>query len=336
MSTVLLALCACAVPRPGATPPALSNSDGVLPDTPAGAMEGTEQARLAGWYVVQFRSATLPPRRADGSAWHQKRADNTAVVLGGLFGLAIGHPAIGLSMGEALADGGGDPLAPAPYVALKLSGNTYRISAVHRTYSPTWQQPIVVDTRSSSGSEAVVIQIMDAIDDSLIAQHELALGDLLSQPTRTLTNLGAVASLDVEVRPADPRQRAEYDLVVPGNASLQTLLQGRSSSWTVIPVWNGDTITIHAAGSVCPSTMSSDCFGPDGAGDGWRSYNYDGFKEVPHASLIAVFPGANYHVGASRRLRAEQSGQILLFANDSDASNNRGAFKVHVIVDPPR
>jgi hypothetical protein len=272
--------------------------------------------------------------RPDGTPWHTSEADNTAVVLGGLFGLALGNPGLGVSMGSAIATPGGEPLAPAPYVVLKVTGRTYRISPADRTYAPVWQQPIIVDTSGIPQSEQVLVQVVDGVDDALIAQQAYTVADFFSPGARTLVNVGPIASLDLEVTSHPPRQRQEFEVHVPGNLSLHELVGGQASTWSAIPVWNGDTISIQADGIVCPSSMSSDCVGPDGAEGRWRSYNYDEFKEVPHAALIALLPGAAHHVGSASRLRAEQSGQLLLFVNDTDVGNNRGSFLVHVTVDP--
>lgn len=288
-----------------------------------------------GWYELQFTSATIAPRRPDGAPWHQTAANPASLIVGGLVGLAIGSPGLGLSLGGALADPGGDPLAPIPYVVVKLAGKTYRISALQQSYAPTWQQPIAVDVRGLQASEPVVIQIMDAGDGGLITQHQLPLGALLARPSQTLTNLGSVASLDVTIKPLRPRAAIEYDLVVPSNLTLDNLLAHPTPGWREIPIWNGDTITLEATGSVCPSSISDDCFGPDGATAGrWSSYSYDGFKDLPHASLIGLLPDGPRAIGRARQLHAEQAGRLLLFVNDTDADNNRGTFHVHLRVDP--
>jgi C2 domain len=287
------------------------------------------------WYEVYFTSATINTLRPDGAPWHTTPPDNASVVIGGLLGLAAGSPTVGLALGKALANPGGDPLAPIPYVVVKLAGRTYRIAAVQRAYTPTWSQPMAIDVRGLQVNEPVVIQIMDGADDSFIAQHEMKLSDLLARPSRTITNLGAVASLDVEVRPMSPRSGAFFDLTVPGNLRRDDLEAGRGQGWLPIPVWNGDTLTIAAGGEVCPSSWSrNDCFGPDGA-DGGRWSSYSVFKNVPHASLVGVMPQGNVYIGSSRQLLVEQAGLLLLFVNDEDVGNNRGEFQVRVRVDPP-
>lgn len=289
------------------------------------------------WRIVQFPHAVLAARRPDGGPWHASASDHTGAIVGGLLGFAVGNPAIGGLIGSVFDRGGGDPLAPAPFVVLKVAGTDYAISPVGRTYAPAWPQPIAIDTRGLHGSDPVLIQIMDAVDGALLGQQALTVDALFSQAERTLTNLGPVASLDVRIAAVPPRRPVEFDFVVPGEASLQALLQGQYPSWQPVPVWNGDVVTVAASGSVCPSRMSSDCFGPEGTDGGrWRNYSYDDFKDVPHASLVGESPGMPHPIGPQARFPIEQSGYLLLFVNDADADNNHGAFHVHVRVDPPQ
>src|SRR5512138_3196333 len=65
-----------------------------------------------GWYVVQLTNARLDARRPDGRPWHTSESDHTALIIGGLIGLAAGYPGLGLTLGEAASEPGGDPLAP--------------------------------------------------------------------------------------------------------------------------------------------------------------------------------------------------------------------------------
>jgi hypothetical protein len=284
---------------------------------------------------VRFTSARLDGRRPDGSPWHAKPADDAAAILGGLIGLAVGYPSVGLSIGQAADDPGGDPLAPAPFIDLKIEATTYRVSAVGTTYSPNWQQPIAIDARGYTGNEQVVVQIRDAVDDSVIAQHETTLAKLVSRPAQTFTDMGPVKTLDVVAKEAAPRKSIEYRISVPAHATLQVLLDGGAKGWAPIPVWNGDTVRIEATGAVCPSSPD-ECFGPDGAQEGrWKSYSYEGFKNARHASLVAVVPGGRYAFGAHGTIKIEQSGRVLLFVNDTDVGNNSGAFQVKVTVVPP-
>lgn len=291
----------------------------------------------SGWYAVRFTRAVVLPRRPDGSPWHVTQGSNASVAIGALVGLAIGNPGIGLALGESLATPGGDPLAPEPYLRVKLGDHSYRVAPHGRSYAPVWDQPIAIDARNLRGDERVIIQIMDALDDGLISQTELPIGALLDQPSHTLTALGSVASLDIRTDPMPRRRRADYSFVVPSTMSLGTLEHGEPRGWRAVPVWNGDRVSITAAGSVCPGTFSSDCFGPDGvADDRWRSYNYPGLEREPHASLIAVMPDGVHVVGASNAFRVTESGWVLLVVNDTDVGNNSGSFAVSVHVDPPR
>ena len=288
----------------------------------------------SGWYELQFASGNLTARRPNGDAWHTSLKDNSAAFIGGLGGLVIGNPIIGV-FAEAMSSPGGDPLAPAPYVELKVEGETYRIAPVGRTYAPSWDQPIAIDARKRTGAERVILRVRDAVDNSVIGQAELSLAELLARPTQTITHIGSgVASLDVVAKPMPPRQSASFDLVVPATMTLETLTAHGADGWRPIPVWNGDTITVNACGSVCAT--GTKCFGPDGENSGrWTSYNYDLFKKAAHVSLVAVHPGGGMAVGSSGTITVAQSGRMLFFVNDTDVKNNSGAFAVHVTVTPP-
>jgi hypothetical protein len=305
---------------------------------------GAQHPRTApgesGWYALQFTGARLDARRADGSPWHTRPGDRTALIIGGVLGLAAGNPALGMAIGEAASDPGGDPLAPEPFIDLKIEGETYRIAPVGRTYAPSWQQPIALDVRDRRGDERVILQIRDAVNGSTIAQHELTLAELLAKPAQTFTRLGAVMSLDLTVTPMPPRRPAEYRVIVPATLSIEELTRRGAPGWHPIPVWNGDTVTIQAGGDVCPSSRD-ECFGPGGAKPGrWQSYSY--LKHEPHASLVAAVPafaagvpGEALGIGVGRTFQLAQSGRILLFVNDDDVDNNAGAFDVRVTVTPP-
>lgn len=284
--------------------------------------------------MVQFPAARLSATRPDGAPWHTTSPDTSATLLGGLLGLATGYPELGLSIGNAMGNPGGEPKAPIPYIEMKVAGETYLISAVGRTYAPDWEQPILLDARNRSGNEPVIVQILDGVDDSVIAQQETTLAKLLSSPAQTITQLGPVMSLDVRVRPSPPRQQVAYHITVPSTMTISALAADGAPNWRPVPVWNGDTVEITAAGAVCPSRPTP-CFDPDGAEPGkWVRYSYDDFEEVPHAALVAIVPGAHYGIGTGRRFRVTQSGHVLLFVNDTDVGNNDGAFDVRVVVTP--
>jgi hypothetical protein len=276
----------------------------------------------------------MPDDIADPRTWHTRPSDSTALIIGGLIGLAAGYPALGLTLGEAASDPGGDPLAPAPFIDLKIEGETHRISPVGRTYAPSWKQPVAIDARGRRGDEHVIIQIRDAVNDSAIAQHETTLAELLARPTQTFTRLGAVMSLDMTVAPMPARQRAEYEVIVPSTIRFEDLTRAGAPGWRPVPVWNGDTVTVEARGAVCPSSRD-ECFGPNGAQPGrWESYSY--FKDAPHASLVAAVPGEGAPINGRRTFQVTQSGSVLFFVNDKDVNNNSGAFEVLVTVTPPR
>lgn len=152
-----------------------------------------------GSYRIWIRSATIAPRRPDGSPWHLTQPDNTTTIIGAVAGLAVGNPELGASIGSEFAEKGGDPEAPLPYVAVKIAGQTETIAPVARSYSPAWEQSFEINTLWVPVDEPVVIQVLDAVDGALIGQTEMRVADLLAKRGRTITNLkGSVASLDVE------------------------------------------------------------------------------------------------------------------------------------------
>lgn len=285
------------------------------------------------WFEVRFHAAALPARRASGAAWHQSGSDGSAGLIGGLIGLAIGYPEIGFALGSAMVTTP-QPEAPAPVVVLKIESDTYRLSPIGKTLAPRWSQPLAIPAQRYRPQTQALIQILDAIDQGVIGQRTLTVKELLTPGARTLTELGEVASLDLEVRAMPPRPAASFQLFVDGARSLQQLKSGADQRWAPVPVWNGDRIIIEAAGEICPSRPTP-CFDANGAEPGrWSSYNYAMFSGARHASLVAVLPGQTAEVGVQGSFVAEQSGFLLLFANDTDEDNNVGGFDVMVTVEP--
>ncbi len=328
--------------RPTVAQPAAASRD------PDYALADPQSNSAVGWYELEFGAATIESRRPDGSPWHVTRGDDTATAIGGIVGFLIGNPELGASIGGQFSVKGGDPLAPRPYVAIKIAGRTYRTMAVERTYSPKWEElPIALDARSLSETEPVVIQVVDATDDGLLGQVEVTLGQLVSRSAGTFTTRGSVPSLDFSIRAQQPRTVVAYDLVVPGERTFDELLQGAEPSWGAISVLNGDSITIEATGQVCAGSKrlvtTADfapdqprCFDADGVeGGGWQHSSYKGLQDLPHASLIALMPGGNVRVGKSSTMRVEESGRVFLLVNDVDVQDNHGRFRVHVVVQPP-
>jgi hypothetical protein len=150
-------------------------------------------------YTIRIKSATISPRRPDGSPWHVTEADKSALIVGAAAGLAVGNPELGVKVAENFIVAGGDPQAPVPFVRVKLAGTTWTIGPVERSYAPAWNESFAINARELRGDEQVVIQVLDAVDESLIAQGQFTLEQLVSRPAQTLTNLqGSVPSLDVE------------------------------------------------------------------------------------------------------------------------------------------
>jgi hypothetical protein len=292
-----------------------------------------DSGRDAAWYEVRFKEAALPARRASGAAWHVGEVDHASTILGGLIGLAVGYPDLGFTIGSALVQDAA-PEAPAPFVVIKIDDETYSISPIGQTLAPRWHQPIAIPARRHRADAVALIQVLDAVDRGVLGQQQLAVRELLAPGSRTLTNVGEVASLDIEVRPHARRQARTVDAYVDARRSLATLTNQAGRRWAAVPVWNGDRISIVARGRVCPSRPAP-CYGPDGAEpDRWRSYNYPAFASARHASLVAILPGQPLTIGRTASVVAKQSGLLLLFVNDTDVDNNDGGFEVQVTVSP--
>jgi hypothetical protein len=297
----------------------------------------TERVLQSGgpWYEVRFRAAALSSRRASGGPWHSSGGDHSASLVGGLLGLAIGYPEIGFALGSSMVSES-QPEAPAPLVAVKIEGDTYRISPIGQTLAPRWSQPMAILSRRYRPNTPVLIQVLDAVDEGVLGQRAVTIKELLEVGARTLTNVGEVASLDLEVRAMAPRPPSSFELFVDGALSLEQLKGGQDHRWLPIPVWNGDRVTVQAVGEVCPSRPTP-CFDADGAEPGhWQSYNYSMFAEARHAALVAILPDQSVAIGNRSSFVVEQAGFLLLFVNDSDESNNSGGFDVRVTVEPAR
>ncbi|MBK9032263.1 MAG: hypothetical protein IPL61_13255 [Myxococcales bacterium] len=286
------------------------------------------------WYEVRFRAAALPAVRANGGPWHLGGRDNSPSLLGGLIGLAVGYPELGFALGSSMvADP--EPEAPAPYVVVKIDGLTYSISPIGQTLAPSWSQPIAIPVGRHRGDAEALVQVLDAVDDGVLGQLRLRVDDLVRPGARTLTNVGDVASLDLEVRKASGRPMVGVDLYVDARMSLDDLMGGKSTRWTAVPVWNGDRVTVTATGKACPSGPD-ECFDPNGAEPGrWASYKYPGFADAPHIALVAALPDQTLVVGRGKTFTVDRAGFLLLFVNDTDEGNNEGGFQVRVEVRPP-
>lgn len=292
-------------------------------------------AGASGWYEVRFAAAALSARRASGAPWHSGGVDSSLGLFGGLLGLAVGYPELGFAIGSSMVSEP-SPEAPAPIVVLKIEGEEYRLSSIGQTLAPRWTQPIAVPAYRYRPQAQVVVQVLDAIDSGVLGQRETTVDELLRDGKRTWTNLGEVASLDLSVRPMPARSAVTFEMFVDGRRSLEELKDGEDKRWAPVPVWNGDRVTVRARGEICPSRPTP-CFDADGAEPGrWRGYNYDDFSEARHASLVGILPAQPIAMGVEKSFIVQQSGLLLLFANDTDPDNNEGGFDVEVTVEPPQ
>jgi hypothetical protein len=195
-----------------------------------GACGGADHPRrdaTARLVAVQFVEASLMSTRPDGRPWHVSRGHGRGLaLLGGLVGLAVGDPASGFALGSAMSDPGGDPLAPDPYVELKIGTETFRVQPTGPTLAPRWAQPIVLAPWRWPATEPATVLVRDAVDEGVIAQHRTTVGELIGRDHHDLAMAGGVASLEIVVRPMPSRAVATYRMIVPGTVSLRSLTQG--------------------------------------------------------------------------------------------------------------
>jgi hypothetical protein len=290
-------------------------------------------------YKITVVEAALASHRADGSAWHIRQPDGSATLIGGLAGIALGNPLVGLAVGGALE---GSPTAypPSPYVELKIGAQTFVTLPAGPTLSPRWQYPFAVDIAGMDMSEPVIILVRDAYDRGVISQARLSLAELIHKPLTRLFELGSVITLELSVEqlPSVPEHK-RYQFTVPVNRKPEELLRSESASpgqgqWRRVPILNGDTVVVSAFGEVCPSSREA-CFDANGAAGRWQGYNYPEFRDAPHAALVGFYADVPVLIGSSAIFRAQRSGWLMLFVNDTDTSNNSGGFQVRVDVNPP-
>jgi hypothetical protein len=295
----------------------------------------------SGRYKITIVEAALASHRPDGSAWHVRQPDGSAMLIGGLAGVALGNPLVGLAVGGAL-EGGATEHPPSPYVELKIGAQTFATLPAGATLSPRWLYPFAVDITGMDMSEPVIILVRDAYDKGVISQARMPLAELIHKPLTRLFELGSVITLELAVErlPSVPEHK-RYRLSVPANMSAEELVRTESASagqghWRRVPVLNGDTVAISALGEVCPSSRDpGDCFDANGAAGRWQGYNYPEFRDAPHAALVAFYADVPVLIGSSTIFRAQRSGWLMLFVNDTDAGNNTGGFQVRVEVNPP-
>ncbi len=277
------------------------------------------------WTEVRFKSAVIASRRPSGDAWHLSERTSAGAALGMLLATISGLPApVGRLLGSEL-DAESEPLAPAPYVVIRIAGEVIKIRPLGRSYSPAWDAPIAVVDDRFRNDEHVLLQVMDGVDDSLIGQKQLTLAELLEPGTHTIVDVGAVASLTFTTTRQGPRDALDAEFIVQGD---------RSGEAPSIEVLNGDHVEVVASGKVCPSSLSSRCADPDGIKGEWRSYNLRGGAELPHAALVAVSAEGVRLVGTHGRLRPNEPGRIVFVVNDTDSGNNSGAFRLRVRITP--
>lgn len=276
------------------------------------------------WVAITFESTTLPDRRPDGSPWHMSAGSQAGSVAGVTFAYLLGAPPmLGSLLGSTL-DSPSEALAPAPYVVVRAGTDEYAIPPRGRGYSLKWGRSIAFPVGKYEPDADVVVQVMDAVDDAVLGQAELTVGELIGGAV-LLTDVGAARTLAWSTQPIEEREPQDFEWEVEGRTP---------STPPSFDVWNGDRVVIEAEGSVCPSPSASRCSGPEGV-DEYRIYNLRGGGAMRHVALVAVAADGVHLVGRSGEFTARYAGSVALMVNDRDAANNTGSFRARVRVYPP-
>jgi hypothetical protein len=298
-------------------------------------------------YRLKVVAASINPTRPDGSAWHMKPPDRGGMMLLGiLVGASFGGMAgaeMGANVGGAMA-GDAKMHPPSPRAELRIGGQLFETFPVPATLSPRWDYGFALDVRDFGPTTRVVLAVRDVDGDEVVGEKSMTLADLLGTPSR-IESMGSVTSFQVTVEslpdvpePKTLRFQVPTDVSIEDNAKEVANRPRFEGDWQGIPVLNGDVIRVRASGKVCPSSFHSEtCSGPEGFsqfGD-WLTYNRPEFRDLAHASLVAMVAGRPLFVGTGVEFTVERPGVLLLGVNDKDTGNNSGGFQVTVEVNPP-
>ncbi len=97
----------------------------------------------------------------------------------------------------------------------------------------------------------------------------------------------------------------------------------------------GDVLTLNADGSVQLSDDPDDAAIVSGSLSGRRAPEAPMPQELAGALIARIGNAAPFGVGDQRQIIAPASGQLFLGVNDDHLGDNRGWFKVRIIVRPP-
>jgi hypothetical protein len=301
-----------------------------------------------GRYKVTIVNASIASKRPDGKPWHVQRPNGALKLVAGVAGRFLGVGDTGAEIG-AMVSGGEKEVAPRAYVELHVAGTSYRTFAEDPTLAPAWNHELAVDLDGVGLDSPVVLLIKDGLDDGVIGQGQLTVGQLIGQPGHTVAGSASVPIISLAVAPLAPKHSELVTVTVPANLTFEQLTAPNAPAATgyrVIHVEAGDQITVKAQGQVCIDDIGG-CYGPEGLQKGlpvpgsfsriaWigAEDSYDSFKTSPHGTLVAMVGGVPARIAKETTFAPHRSGDIVLFVNDRNPAKNRGSFQVEVRINP--
>jgi hypothetical protein len=287
-------------------------------------------------YVVEIVGAELEPARPDGQPWDLETSDEPTRLTG--FSLHTPLGGISVSMGPPRAPRLPVPGAPDAKVTLTFEGRRVETPPSHDSYTPAWGYRFLIDPLMDPDG-MVTIQVADEDGDHLesLGARTFTMRELLSGSGLELGPFGSVRRLELTVTRESEDRLAPFETAP---ISVASTLGGWVN--TGIQVYSGMHIAMAAEGKVRVSRLTSGYWGPEGVTDPnlqsrWQSHNVEGFEAAPHGALIACVVDPTSQsvtqrlvIGDGVLTRLDGSGILLIGINDTDPSNNAGAFQVRV------
>ncbi len=322
MVTAVLVAAACApaacgpaaAPKPAAKP--------IVKPAPAGPKR----------YLVTLLSGSVDGKKADGTAWDEKKSSAATWMpqAGGPLALYVhAHPELEgseLTLGEPVetpgqADAANGSGAADPMVLIEVNGQVFRSPMRASQFQPVWQFPFVVDLAPSDLVRITVVDWDGPAAFDVMGEKVMAAADLTGARVLEIPRFGNVTKLTLTVEES-PALAATHRVSVPGRPT-----------WTVtgINLVAGAEVTIFATGEVC-TKGSERCSGPEGQGKPSEDSQVRGFEKKGHGTLIGAIGDTRFSVGRELRFLSPSSGPLLLGNNDSDPGNNKGEYEVAVTV----
>ena len=299
-------------------------------------------------YKITVVSVEAEPRRPDGRAWDEAANEGTparsalcgllgigagvagAYATGGLGGLAagVGTRSSCASILGVREGGGPQPEAPDLEVEFRFGERVVKTPVATKQFVAKLEYPILV-TEADLAAKHVRVHVADV--DAEQAETMASLVVPASQFARpgpvSLNKPPGLRELSLLVeRVKRGTLRREATVTVPGN---------QRAVETDVVVLAGQRVTMKPAGQVCTRWLLHDdvCAGPDGSAEGaLRSYNIEGFGQSNHLALLALIGDEQVEVGAEKSFDATSTDNIVFFVNDADTGNNRGDFRVSILV----